>query len=67
MVEQVVSIIMATEDADSLVLANKVSFEVKCRYPLQGTYTDVPAALAVLADVVAGDEFANSVSTQEWL
>lgn len=67
MVEQSVKVIYATEDADSLVLSNKVSFEMVCRYPLLGQSTDVTAALAVIADIVNGDEFANSVSTQEWL
>jgi len=67
MVEQSVKIVYATEDADSVVLQNKVSFELVVRYPVLGTSTDVTAASAILADIVSGDEFANSISTQEWL
>jgi hypothetical protein len=59
--------IEATTDADGDVLSNKVSIETIVRYPIDGTSTDVDAALAVHRDITAGDEFANSVSTQEWL
>lgn len=67
MIEYGAKLVIATEDDDGLVLQNKVSFEVVCRYPVLGQSTDVTAALAILADVISGDEFANSVSTQEWL
>jgi hypothetical protein len=67
MVEYSCKIVYATEDAEGAVLSNKVSFEAIVRYPTLGTSSDVDAALAVFRDVIAGDEFANSVSTQEWL
>lgn len=67
MVEYVAKVVHATEDDDGLVLTNKVSFEATVRYPVLGQSTDVDAVLAVFRDIVAGDEFANSVSTQEWL
>jgi hypothetical protein len=60
-------VVYATEDGDGSVLSNKISFETVCRYPLAGTYSDVTAALAVVADIIAGDEFAGSVETQGWL
>lgn len=60
-------VVYATEDGDGAVLSNKVSFEAVVRYPLLGSSTDVTAALAIFADVISGDEFANSVATQEWL
>lgn len=60
-------VIHATTDADGLVLDQKVAFEGICRYPLLGQATDIAAALAVFRDVIAGDEFGNSVTTQEWL
>jgi len=60
-------IIIATDDAADLVLPQKVSIEVIVRYPLLGQSSDIAAALAFLRDIVAGDEFANSVTTQEWL
>lgn len=67
MVEQSVKIVHSTEDDDGLILSNKVSFEAVSRYPLAGQAADVTAALTVFRDIIAGDEYANSVSTQEWL
>jgi hypothetical protein len=62
-----IAVIYATNDSDGVTLTSKVAFEVSVRYPIKGDYTDVEAALAVFRDVIAGDEFANTVSTQEWL
>lgn len=67
MVEYSCKVVYATEDSDGEVLSNKISFEASVRYPVLGLSTDVDAALAIFADVIAGDEFANSVDTQEWL
>lgn len=67
MVEYVAKVIHATEDADGLVLTQKVAFEASVRYPLAGQSADITAALAIFRDIVAGDEFGNSVDTQEWL
>lgn len=60
-------VVFATTDAAGLVLSNKVSFEVIVRYPTLGTASDTTAALAIIRDIVASDDFANSVSTQGWL
>jgi hypothetical protein len=60
-------VVHATEDPDGLVLAQKVSFEAVVRYPLNGDADEVAAALVVFRDIIAGDEFAASVSTQNWL
>lgn len=67
MAEYSCKVVIATEDADGMVLSNKVSFEGVVRFPVLGTSADVTAALAIFADVISGDEFANSVNTQEWL
>jgi len=34
---------------------------------LLGTAADVDAALVVFRDIIANDEFENSIETQEWL
>jgi len=60
-------VIHATTDSDGAVLSQKVSFEAVIRYPILGDADDIAAALVIFRDVVAGDEFGNSVSTQEWL
>lgn len=67
MIEFSVKAVYATEDADSLVLQQKVAFEATVRYPVLGQSSDVTALLAVFRDIIAGDEFANSVTTTEWL
>lgn len=67
MVEYVAKVVHATEDADGAVLSQKVAIEASVRYPLAGLSTDVDAALVIFRDIIAGDEFANSVDTQEWL
>lgn len=66
-VEYSCKVVMATVDADGMTLSQKVTFEMVVRYPVLGAAADVSAALAVIRDIIAGDEFANSVSTQEWL
>lgn len=62
-----VSVLSGTEDAAGDQLSQRVMFSAKVRYPIAGIAADVTAALAIFRDVVAGDEFANSVTTQEWL
>lgn len=66
-IEYSCKVVHATDDDDGATLQNKVSFEAVCRYPVLGQSTDVDAALVIFRDVIAGDEFANSVDTQEWL
>lgn len=60
-------VIHATVDADGLALSQKVSFEAVVRYPIAGVANEVTAALAIFRDVIAGDEFGSSVTTQNWL
>lgn len=62
-----IDVVVATTDADGLILPQKVGFTVSVRQPVQGQSSDVTAALAVFRDIVAGDEFASSVTTQNWL
>jgi hypothetical protein len=63
--ESTVSVLSATEDSDGAVLPQKVAFDVTVRYPIQGQQTDIDDMLAVVRDIIAGDEFANMVNTQE--
>lgn len=67
MVEQSIKVVEATEDADGMVLSQKVSFEAVSRYPINGDGTEVTSALAIFRDLIAGDEYANSVNTQNFL
>jgi len=67
MVEYSCKVVCTTDDADGAVLSQKVSLEAVVRYPVLGTSADVTAALAIFRDIIAGDEFGNSISTQEYL
>lgn len=63
--EDVITILHGTEDSSGAALAQRVSFSVTVRKPITGIAADVTAALAVFRDIVANDEFANVVDTQE--
>lgn len=65
--ETTVQVLSSTEDATGALLASRVSFQATVRSPIDGIAADVTAALAVFRDIIAGDEFTNTVSTQEWL
>lgn len=67
MLEDRVIVLSSTEDSAGELLDSNVTFEVIIRRPKGGIAADVTAALAIFRDIVAGDEFANTVSTQEWL
>lgn len=65
--EDTITVLSHTEDADGITLPERVTFTATVRRPINGDAADVTAMLAVFRDIVAGDEFANTVSTQEWL
>lgn len=65
--EDVITVLQSTTDADGVILAPRVSFTATIRRPITGQAADVTAVLAVFRDIVAGDEFANTASTQEFL
>jgi hypothetical protein len=66
-VEDTITVLSSTEDSDGALLQQNVTFSVTVRRPKSGIAADVTAALAIIRDIVAGDEFANTVDTQEWL
>mgnify|MGYP003572626654 CR=1 FL=1 len=65
--ESTVSVVVATTDVDGAVMQPKYNFTVVVRSPIGGNSTDKALALSTLRDIVAGDEFANTLDTQEWL
>lgn len=62
-----IQVVYATVDPDGNVLSSRVVFTVNVRRPINGASADVAGALAVFRDIVAGDEFGNTVTTQEYL
>lgn len=65
--EDTIDIISGTLDADGNMLPGRIAFSVTIRRPVLGQATDVTAALAVLRDIVASDEFTSTVNTQNYL
>jgi len=65
--ENHVEVLYSTDDSGGDVLPQKIGFKVSTRFPITGTQADIDAALAVLRDIIAGDEFGNTVNTQEYL
>lgn len=65
--EDHISVVYGTTDAAGVVLPGKIAFEVSLRRPVLGLAADVTAALAVLRDIVASDEFTATTTTQNWL
>lgn len=62
-------IVYGTEDVDGNVLPNKVVFSAVVSVPvlMDSAGTDLTDALAIFRDIVAGDEFANSVAKLDHL
>lgn len=65
--ESTISVVHATEDADGNVLSQKVTLQAVIRYPKNGDYADVTAALVVFRDLVQSDEFSDTAEKQTWL
>jgi hypothetical protein len=67
MLEDVISTIEATTDADGAVMQQKVLISTTVRRPIGGNSTILSGALAVHRDIIASDEFTNVVDTQEFV
>jgi hypothetical protein len=65
--EDTITVLTATEDSAGVKLAQRVSFTVTIRRPINGLQTDIDAALVIFRDIIAGDEFTNTVNSQEYL
>lgn len=66
MVEYSFKVVSTTTDAESNVISQKVTHESITRYPVNGKSADVSANLVIFRDLIASDEFGNSVLTQEF-
>lgn len=62
-----VAVVHSTKDAENIVLPSKVNFTITVRTPVQGQTADVTAALAIIRDIVASDNFGASVTSQNFL
>lgn len=66
-IEDTITVLSSTKDSDNVILPQKVLFSATLKRPIAGVAADVTAALAVFRDIIAGDEYTNTTSTQEWL
>lgn len=62
--EDVITVLHGADDANGDPLASKVAFSVSVRRDKDTVAADIAAALVIFRDMVAGDEFGNTVDTQ---
>lgn len=65
--EDTITVLQATVDADGAALPQKISFSATTRRPVNGQDADVTAAETLFREIIASDNFANVVDTQEYL
>lgn len=66
-IEDIITVLSGTEDVDGRPLQSRVTFQATIRRPVSGQAADVTAVMAVFRDIIAGDQFATTVNTQNWL
>lgn len=62
-----INVVYGTTDPLGAVMPGRVVFEANIRRPVEADATDLSAALALIRDIVASDEFAAVVTTQNYL
>lgn len=65
--EDQVSVLYGTKDSSDVPIQARVLFTATIRRPVNGVGLDVTAALADFRAIVASDEFASIVSSQQWV
>lgn len=65
--EFLVEVVHSTVDAEGKTLPSKINMTASVKFPIDGQTSERDAVLAIFRDIIAGDEFANSVSTGEFL
>jgi hypothetical protein len=65
--EITVDVVLGTQDSEGMALSAKTAFSITARYPVLGQSAEITSGLAVIRDIVASDEFAAAVTSQNWL
>lgn len=60
-------VIFGAADASGAILPGRIAFTISVRRPVEAVSADTAAALAVVRDIVASDEFAAMVNTQNYI
>lgn len=67
MAEDTLMTVGVAHDADDVLLANRITMSAIVRRPGVVNATDIAAELAVFRDLVASDEFAQMIASQDWV
>lgn len=65
--EDSVFIMSGSEDADGNPIPERSSVEIVVRRSIEADTADLSVVLAAAIDIIASDEFSNTVDTQEYL
>jgi hypothetical protein len=64
MAENELTVVYGTQDSAGANIPQRISFSVRTAFPITGVAADMAAALVVLRDIVASDEFTNHYLSQ---
>lgn len=67
MAEDSVSVVKATQDAESVILPQRVSLLVVVRRPITGITADVTSARNLFQEIVASGNFERMIDGSSWL
>lgn len=65
--QDTISVVYGTADAQGVLRPGRVVMEINVRRPVDADPSDITDALALLREVVASDNFAATVDTQNYL
>lgn len=65
--EDTITVLNGTVDPDGKALPERVSLSLTVRRPLNGADADVTDALTMLREIVASDNLANMIATQNFV
>lgn len=65
--ENSITVVTGIQDASGVTLSKNAGFEIRQYGPKNGIAADVTAALAIIRDIVASDEFTTVTTTQNWI
>lgn len=65
--EDEISVLLSTVNADGERLPNRVMYSIKFRRPIDGVVGERTSALSILRDILNGDEILDVIDKQAWL
>lgn len=65
--ENSITVVTGVNDSTGAINSKRAGFEIRQYGPVDGLAADVTAALAIIRDIVASDEFTTVTTTQAWV